>query len=549
SMRASLAAPGVFAPVEIDGRVLVDGGVAENLPVEAVRELGVDVIVAVDVSSPLRPARELGSALAVSQQMVAILINRATERARATLSARDVIVDPDLGALASTDFARVFEALRAGEAGARRVAPQLAALALAPEEYANHVARRAERATPGRVDFVQVDAASGRYRKLIESALAPAVCRPAEGESLDRAIRSLYGRDLFETLDYRVVESGGRTGLEVSARRKGWGPNYLRIGLELQDDFQGDTSYTAGLRFVVTEANPYMAEWNFDLQIGERPRFAVEFFQPLGYASPWFVAPRFAVGSRSLRTETPDGSPLGEYRVRERQYGLDVGRELGTWGEVRAGVRRTSGTTRLQFGTPTPRAPASLDFDGGGWFARFAVDRLDSVSFPRHGDLFQVQWDAERRALGADADVDTARADWLVARSRGRHTLIGWVSGGSALNGTDAVQRFFPLGGFLNLSGLAADSIAGPHFGIGRLVYLNRLRPRGAGPFDVPMYLGVSLEAGNAWERRGDASFADLRRNVGAFFGLETLLGPLYLGGGYDEGGESAYYLFLGRTV
>jgi NTE family protein len=548
AVRASMAAPGVFAPVAADGRLLVDGGLVENLPVDLVRAMGVDLIIAVDVSSPLLPAEELESALAVSNQMVSILMNRASAKSRATLGPGDVAVTPSLGTMSSVDFARVREAIAAGEQAARGAAATLARYRASPVEYARFLARGGAAPVPERIEFVHVTEDSGRYRKFIEAALGPLVGEQATAATIDAAMRGLYGRDLFETLDYRLVrDDAAHTGLEVSARRKSWGPTYLRFGLDLQDDFQGTNNFTAGVRFIGTEVNPYMAEWTVDLKLGEQPKFAAEFYEPLGYASPWFLAPRFSFGSRSVQVRDA-GRLLGEYRVRQTELGLDFGRELADWGEIRTGLQRITGSTRLRIGTPSALLPESTGFREGGWFVRLSFDRLDSVNFPRHGELLVVEWDAQRAALGADRDGDKAQLNWLLARSRGRNTLVFSTSAGTSLSAPQGVEGLYPLGGFLNLSGLNAGALSGPHFGIARLVYLRKIGKGGEGLFDVPTYLGLAVEAGNVWQRRGDASLSGARKDAATFLGLDTLLGPVYIGAGHDQSGSTSYYLFLGRT-
>ncbi len=201
AVRASMAAPGVFAPVEVDGRLLVDGGLVENLPVDLARDMGVDVIIAVDVSSPLRPGKELDSLLSVSNEMISILINRETERRRRALTARDVVIEPELGSMTSVDFTRVHEAIDAGEAAARRATTGLASLSVPESDYARFLARGQTPKAPT-IEFVRAAPDSGDYRKFIEAALSPLLGQPADAPTIAPAIRALYGRDLFETLDY-----------------------------------------------------------------------------------------------------------------------------------------------------------------------------------------------------------------------------------------------------------------------------------------------------------------------------------------------------------
>jgi NTE family protein len=186
--------------------------------------------------------------------------------------------------------------------------------------------------------------------------------------------------------------------------------------------------------------------------------------------------------------------------------------------------------------------------NNGGYFARFSYDKVDSRFFPRHGEQFDMQWQGQRENLGADRETDRVAISALVARSVGRHSLIFSANAGSTLNSQTFPQDYFSLGGFLNLSGLRPGELSGPHFGIGRLTYYHRLGTNGGGVFDVPLYAGLSFETGNVWQIRSDARYGDLRKNASVFIGADTILGPVYLGAGGDSHGESAFYLFLGRT-
>ena len=190
-------------------------------------------------------------------------------------------------------------------------------------------------------------------------------------------------------------------------------------------------------------------------------------------------------------------------------------------------------------------------FNNGELFLKFSYDRLDNVDFPREGQTFSLQWDADRINLGSDTASDRVQADWLMARSRGRNTLLIWTSAGTTLDGNikpTSLQDFYSLGGFFNLSGLATQSLIGPDYAIARAIYFRKIGRGGEGLFDFPAYIGMSFEAGNTWSRRGDINWGSAHKDVSLFLGFDTLLGPLYVGSGYDESGNSAFYLFLGRT-
>lgn len=549
AMRASMSAPGVFAPVERDGKLLVDGGLTENLPVEIARAMNVDVLIVVDVSFPLYASEELTSPIEITNQAFAILIRGRTRQQRALLGANDIVIEPPLGRFPSADFTRVPQALGAGERGARDQTASLTKLALSPDAYVRYLAARNPRdASLPTVEFVRADPRSMEYDALVKATMNNLIGKPMDADLVRNRLSSLYALDRFESIDYNLIEEGGRAGLELDLKRKSWGPNYVRFGLNLEDNFEGTSRYNAALRFIATELNPLGAEWLTDIQIGDNPKLFTELYQPLSLASRYFIAPSIDFEERSVFQLGGDRQDLlAEYRVRTLQGGLDVGREISNWGEVRFGMRRGTGRSRVLIGDPT--LPVD-EFDRGGYFARFSYDRLDSIFFPRHGQQFEFQWRGERENIGSEENLNAFETSWLVARSFDRHTLIFWLEGGTTHDAELArPENFYSLGGFLNLSGLPSGYLAGPHYGIGRLIYQRRVGRGGAGVLDFPAYAGLSFEAGNTWLDSSDAGFGDLRKNFSVFFGVDSPLGPVYLATGYDaEESEKAFYLFLGRT-
>ena len=553
AMRASISAPGVFAPVDYDGRLLVDGGLAENLPIDVARAMNADILIVSDVSFPLQSRGQLDSALSISNQMLAILVRKDSDRQKASLRPNDILIEPALGTAAATDFTIGAGTIAQGEAAARAAAPRLAALRVGDEAYAAYMARRATR-EPGVpvIRFVRVDQESKRYEKTILAEMQPLVGKPLDADAVAARITELYGLGYFETLDYTVVTQGAgadeESGLEVHARRKSWGPNYVRFGLNLQDDFQGNTQYNAAARFLMTEIDPLGAELLTDVQIGSDPKITSEFYQPLDALRTWFVAPSLRVEGRDLPIYV-NNLQVADFRDREAEADVDFGRNLGNWGEIRVGLHRLNGLEYDRWGNPDLVTP---QYNNGEYFFKFSYDQLDSVRFPREGQTFSLQWDANRTNLGADIAFDRVTADWLIATSRGRNTLLLWTSAGSIVDGklnpTD-VQDFYPLGGFLNLSGLAPQSLLGPDFAIARAIYFRRISRGGEGFFEFPAYVGMSFEVGNTWNQFSDVSVGSAHKDVSMFVAFDTFLGPLYVGSGYDtQTGQAGYYLFLGRT-
>ncbi len=543
AIRASMAAPGVFAPVEYDGRTLVDGGLDGNVPVPTIREMGVDVIIAVDVEFPLYAPEQLNTALDVTAQMLTILIQNETREQLATLGAEDILIRPELGQFGSTDFVGIEAAIEPGVEATASAAERLRPLRLDARDYAEHIAARQNRrgSAPERIDFVRISADSGLAQQVLEARLSSEVGDVADTETLAADAASLYGLETFERVGYRFIQEGDLTGVEFTGDSKPWGPNYLRFGLALQDDFEGATAFDLSARLTRTELNALGAEWRNDLRLGTRPYIRSELYQPLSFNSRYFVAPRLEAGQDNFNVFRGDDN-VARYRITDAELGLDVGRELGKWGEFRAGVFRGSSDASVRVGDP---ALPDSDLNTGGVFTRLAFDTLDSGQIPHSGVRGDVQWVSSSSALGADADADAIESSVDLVRTFGRHSFSVGALLNVALDDDTLVQNFYPLGGFLRLSGLARGEISGPHAGVARLVYYRRSGETG-GLFEIPLYFGASLEAGNVWEQRSDIGFDSLITSGSVFLGLDTFFGPVYLAAGLADGGRSNFYLSVG---
>jgi NTE family protein len=566
AMRASLSAPGVFAPVEREGRLLVDGGIADNVPVDVARAMGVDVVIVVDVGSPLVPRKELTSAPAISNQMIAILIQRNGQAQLATLTPKDVLIRPALGNASSFDFGSVGRVIAAGETAARADAAALAPLSVSEQEMQRYALRReVERVPPPVIDFVKVDAGAERYGPAADRLFSDLVGKPLDPDAVARRVTALYGQGGLDTLDYQVIGDPGHYGLDIDARPSSLGTNYLRFGLSLQDDFQGNATYTAAMRFVMADITRNAGEWVTDLAIGSTAGISTELFLPLKPVSGWFVMPHVSDVVRDLYLvgeslpavggTVPPGleqNVLAEYRVHTFDYGVDLGYQFGNWGEIRTGVQREEGHYVLAVGDPTdPNLPVQsfTPYDLRTYFLRFTYDRLDDINFPRSGQQATLQWSANRNATGIAEISDQVTGSYIGAYSFGRDTLAFSAAGGATLQAhVSDLNLLFPLGGFLNLSGLRADSLLGPDYGIARALYYRQIGRGGPGYLDVPTYIGMSIEVGNVWQSRSEASFGNTQKDASLFLGLDTFLGPVYLASGFDTHGNQQFYLFLGRT-
>jgi NTE family protein len=544
-LRASMSAPGVLAPVEVDGRLLVDGGIVDNLPVDLAREMGVDVIIAVDVSFPLAKRSGLQTPLDVTNQMIAIMVRQGTAASLATLRPTDVLVQPELGRMTSIDFEKIPKVIDAGVTAADKQSRSLAALAVPADQYARYVAARSRSADLDvRVAFVRPGPHSAQDAARIQAVFGDMVGKPLDTAELQRRAYRQYGLDRYEDVDYRVVRDDGESGLEIDLRRKSWGPNFLRVGMSIESDYEGGTYANAGARLLMTGVNRLDGDVLLDAQLGEDPHFRAELFQPLSLTSDFFVAPAFHYDLETLQI-VQNGHRLAQYRVRDTQVLFAVGTELSNWGELRVGVRRGNGGTKLMVGEPVY---PSENYDLGAAYVEFGYDRLDSAYFPRHGQAFRATWQSENEGLGASANANILAGSWTVARSHDRNSLVLSLEGGSATeNRVVSPSELFTLGGFLRLSGLPQDALIGTQYGLARAIVYRKVSRGGGGLFEFPAYIGASFEVGDAWQDSSEVSTSDLKTGGSAFLAAETPFGPLYLAAGFAEG-DSALYLVLGRT-
>lgn len=542
SIRASMSVPAVFAPVLIGDSLLVDGGLIKNLPVDVMQSMGVDIIIAVDVEYPLYGIDELDSAIAISEQMFTILLRKETLRQIARLDSDDVLIQPDLGHYESTNFDEILATLAPGEAAVREVGDKLQALSLDEADWSAHLAAKG-RPVPeaSHLAFVRVEHDGKLMSEVLESRLTVKAGDPIDHAVLAENADRLYGLHVYEKVSYQLIEDERGTGVEYRAQTKSWGPNFLQLGVAFEDDFEGSTGFNFSARVTRAGINRLGAEWRNDLRLGTDPKLFSEFYQPLGFDSRFFVAPHIGLEQANVNAFTGD-EPIARYRVGRAEGGIDFGRELGRVGELRFGLYRGFGNARVKIGDPSLPHP---DFHTGGAFARLRFDTFDDARFPRHGMRSDIRWTLSRPALGADAKFEALDGEFTQTWSRGKNTLQLGLEYATTLGSASSVQDYFPLGGFLRLSGLERGEISGPHAGLAKLIYRRRVG-ESTGLLDTPVYLGMSVEAGNVWENRSDMSFDSMLMSGSVFAGFDTLIGPVYLAAGFAEHGNSNVYLFVG---
>jgi NTE family protein len=545
AMRASMSVPGAFAPARIGGRTLLDGGLVRNLPVDVARDLCADVVIAVNLGSPLLKEEEVGSILGVTQQMVNILTEQNVQQSLRELRPEDVLLTPDLEGYSSSDFDRLQDIMKRGEDVARAARDQLARFSIPAEQYQALRLRQSALPNPvaGVADEIRVEDLRRVNPKAVTAMMDTRQGEPLEAQRIDDDMQRIYGSGDFEHVGYRLSQDAGTNVLAVEAIEKAWGPDYLRFGLNLSSDFHGDAFFNLLGSYRKTWINSLGAEWRTDAQVGRTSLLHSEFYQPFDVTGLFFVAPRIDY-TREPIDLFADGNRIARYDVRSGHAGLDFGLQVTRWGEARLGVLRGSLDAELDTG-PESLSPTTLDqVELGAITAQLKFDQLDSITLPRRGFAATAQVYSSEESLGADETYAKWDLSFLGAYSFGEHTLQLGLEGSGTFSGTRPRYDQASLGGFLNLSGLRTFELYGDEMRLGRIVYQHRLLRQS---LSEGLFVGVSFEAGQVREPVVPGNPTEVLLGGSIFLALDSFLGPVYLAYGVADGGNRSAYFLLGR--
>jgi NTE family protein len=546
SLRASMSIPAVLSPISVDGRLLVDGGIAMNLPVGVAREMGAERIIAVDISSTLLGQETLTSVVDVTTQLTNLLTRGGTIEQRESLGPDDLLLVPEFEEdLGSTSFERMKDAIQAGYDAAMKHRAELEGFALSESEYAAHLAARKDPRLPTLpvIDFVTVRDAAPVTESIVEARLGDIEFgKTLDLDAVERAVNTVYGLEYYQNVRYSLVNDSGRSGLDLELSPRSWGPNYLQLGMEYSSAANEDVLFGLAASYLRTGINEHGGEWRATLVVGDEPAFVTDVHQPFGPKGLYFYAP--SLNYESNRFNVFQGEErVTEAQLRELTLEFAVGRELLTWAEYRFGVRAAEGEFDVRVGDPTQVSEEK--FRRGEFFGRFGIDTMDSIAFPRSGSLASAEWRASRqRPLEAEADFDQLLLRGAYAKTWGRHTLLTTFRYDATFSGAAADSRLFRMGGFLDLSGINRNELSGEHAArIGASYY------RRVGNFTLfPAFAGISMELGNVWSSRDDISAKGSILGGSFWTGIRTPVGPIYVAYGRAEGGLDAFYITLGRV-
>lgn len=541
AMRASMSVPGLMTPFDHQGHKLVDGGLVDNVPIDEARaRCKADIVIAVNVGSPLLNAADVGSLFTVSAQMVNILTEQNVTYSLASLKPTDIYIKPDLEGITAGDFKKSSETADRGRVAAETVAERLKAFSVSEADYAQWRKKILYAPQePQAIDEIQIAEMKTVNPVALERHLRAGPGEVLKEGRLNRDLLRAYGDGWYQTVDYALLSVRDRRILRVLPVEKPWGPDYLRLGMSLNSDFQQETSFTLRGAYDKTWINRLGAELIVAGEVGQANAVLAEFYQPMEATQRYFVDTALGYGSADAGVYQ-NNENVANYDIKRGIAALGVGVNVGLLGQVRGGWRQTWLTEELGTGVPSAVLPATSHEAFGSAYVMVDFDQLDRLYFPTRG------WSSSVAYFNSPSGGYSK----IFAQLIGVHSLGDFVfnlrlryqgSLSSSLPAFDAGA----LGGLNNLAGFAQNELVGDDISYAGL-RIERIIGRFPMGLRGDIRLGAALETGKIGTPYTETKVDGWTNSGSLYLGGETPVGPTFLGYGRSDTGADSFYLFLG---
>ena len=542
AMRASMSIPGVLPPITIDNTLLVDGGIANNIPINIIRDMGADIVIAVDVSAPLAEKKDIKSTVDVTAQLTTILTRRIADIQLKTLKTNDVLIVPGELEISSSDFDKYPELIKAGETAATEQLDALKKLSMSYDAYSDFVASLPVVANRDPVIyFIEIKNETGLNDDIMKVRIRQKIGEPLDIHQLEEDLSYIYGLDHSSAVVYSLEQRDGKTGLIVYVRDREWAHSYVQFGLSIKSESNMGSFTNFDVAYTKNNLNSMAGEFRATLGLGSEPELSAEIYQPLNVALDLFVSAKTGLHT-TIFPNVVNNDIDSIQRFHRKYIDLSAGKIFKQTTELSLGLFRADGRTTTISGVD--QNFGLNEFEEAYIYTRVFHDSLDNLSFPNSGIFGGAAYRSSQKDLGADKDYEQVQLQLSGAGTYKRYTVFSRAILETTIDENAPYNALFRRGGWLELSGTLERERFGQHFGLIEAAFYRRL---GNITF-LPIYTGFSLEAGNVWNRYDDIN-ADNTTTAGSIFiGADTFLGPLYLAFGANDDGETALYFNLGQT-
>ena len=539
AMRASMSIPGFFAPVRDGSRVVVDGGLLDNLPVDVARQMGADIVIAVHLkTAPLNPQTALSTVGVLARSAsVSIAVNELHSMEQA-----DILLTANVERFDTTDYKAFGEIEAEGYKAAQAKAALLAHLQVDEKEWQHIVAARNAKRKPVPVpEFVEVTGAKGDVLKGLEYELSDLEGEPINPKELDEKMMEITGLGRFARAGYRDVVQDGQPGLAVEAEQKDYAPPTVHPAFVIDGSDYKNVLFEVGGRITFLDLGGFGSEWRNDFVAGSEYGLKTEYFHPFTSYTSWFVAVHGTADSSPFFVYQRDKLE-GDYRNRLMGAGLDLGYTFGRGAELRVGYE--AGYRKINEDIGSPVAP-EVHGRFGATSLLYRLERFDDPMIPRRGARIESTFKFYDTAPGTRDSVPTEELKLGIAeRTSQSSSLLFFASGGTSFSTKDTGFPPFSLGGPLRLSAYGTNELLTNQYFLLQPAFLYKLWEISP-VLKQNAYLMTMYEAGKAYGQPADNNKVAQDATVGVLF--QTLFGPMFFGGSLGDSQHRKFFFQVGR--
>jgi NTE family protein len=538
ALRATMSIPGVFTPVEIDDKVLADGGLLNNIPTDVAREMGADIIIAVNVGTPLGTREDIVSLPGMLSQIIGVAT---IESDRRHLQLANLVITPNLGKYTLLDFNAVNAISDLGYAAASQNGAALEKFALDEPDWQTYLAARAAKrrtAIPS-PSALTVDGTKAENERAISQTLNPNLDQPIDQEKLGTQLSEIRGVGRYSSLDYTVARNLEQNRLQIHVRDKGYGPALLIPIVQFRSSNISDVKFSLGGRFTIFDVGSYGSELRVDAIVGSDVLLGAEYYRPLGQKG-FFIAPRGAIAASAVDLFS-NGDRVAEYRQKRVAIGLEAGYIFNRRSQLRFGYEVGRDDAKVSIGDPLlPRVKGFVS-DAK---MQFVYEAHDSAMVPTRGLSLYAEGRWFFKSPGATQAFPQAeiKSSWLKPLND-KGSIFAYGSAGTTFSKSAAPLEQFTVGGPFRLGAFGPQEFRGDHFVLMSGGYLHRVGY-------LPEFLGRRIY-GAGWYEIGsaffDSSTAVYRSSVSGALIMETRLGPLVVGGAVGSDWRGKIFVSMGR--
>jgi len=539
ALRATMSLPAIFRPVRDKDQIYVDGGLLDNLPVDVSRNMGDDIVIAVELRGDPVDPKSVVSALDVLQHSVSVIIS---SNELESMRDADILISVNTGKIATLDFGAEDRLIDLGYQAAQQKSKVLQRFAMSDADWKQYQdERQAKRRVSPIPQFVKVTGTEPQIARGLEKNLVDNAGRPLNYNRLDRDLDVITGLGRFSVAGYQFTHDSGRIGLLVHPEEKDYGPPLVNPLIYIDGSDYANVRFNLGARITFLDIGGFGSEWRNDIIAGSEYGIYSEYYHPLKWSSPFFFSPRFFANTTPFDIYD-NNKEVANYRDGVVGAGFDLGVAFNRYSQLRVGYQLEHENLSQEIGTAT-----LPNFGGRQGFSRllYTFDTTDSPTLPRKGINIQSRVEFYDANPGATQDFPLfeTRAGYFYQVNQ-QSSVFLLASGGTTFGRLRYGIPPFSLGGPLRLAAYGENEILTNQYYLFQPGYIRRLKEL-SGLFGNNLYAIANYEIAKPDHELFHESSLPNDANVALL--LQTIFGPIVVGGTVGDSNHRKFYFAVGR--